>query len=214
MKLDAKTISVLQNFQNINPSIYIKPGNQIRTMSPTGTVLARAVVPDLFPTEFGIYDVSRFLGINSLFKESEIFFDQKYLTISNGNSKVKYVYCDQENIVTPPNREIKLDSIDIEFVLKPDVLSSVTKAMQILGYNEIAISGDGENLTISAVNTKNKTSDVYSVKIGETARTFNVILEADKLKILPIEYTVQVSNSGLAYFKGESVEYWIATKTK
>ena len=45
MKLDTKTLNVLKSFTPINPSILIKEGNIVSTISPTKTVLAKAKVP-------------------------------------------------------------------------------------------------------------------------------------------------------------------------
>lgn len=210
MKLDTSTMTVLQNFQTINESIAINPGNEIRTISPTGTVVAKAKVKDTFPIPFAIYDVSRFLGIASLFKDADFDFADKHLTIKSGASKVKYVYCEPENIITPPKKQISLPSVDVEFDLKSSVFTSVMRGMQVLGYTELAIIGEKGKLTLSAISLKNKTSDVYSVEIGETDKEFNVIIEADKLKILPVDYHVQISKQGISYFKADTIEYWIA----
>lgn len=212
MKLDPKTITILQNFQSLNPQLAVDKGNILKTLSTTEAVIAKATVPNDFPRSFGINDLSRFLGIYSLFKDSEIEFEEKYLVIKSGASVVKFVYGDTDVMLKPPSKDMKLSSVDIEFELKPEVFNTVLKAMQILGYNEIAITADGENLNLSAVDTKNTTSNVYSVKIGETNKKANFIIEADKLKILPMTYVVQISKEGLALFKGDMIEYWIATK--
>lgn len=212
MKLDPRTVTILQNYEKINPMILINRGNELRTISKSGTVLAKAKVEDKFPVTFALHDLSRFLSVYSLFKDSDIEFEENYLTIKSGNSFLKYVYCNPELVIAPPKKELTLPEFDIEFELKAEVFNSVMKTMQVLGYNEIAIVGDGKKLSIAAICLKNKTSDVFSVDIGETDKKFNIIIEADKLKILPMDYIVKLTTmkKGLAYLKNDTIEYWIA----
>ncbi len=49
MQLSDNTMNVLKNFAAINPSIVIKPGNVLRTISPQKTIMAIATGVDDFP---------------------------------------------------------------------------------------------------------------------------------------------------------------------
>jgi len=215
MKLANETITVLQNFQSINPSIVISSGNVVRTISETETIFAKAVVADNFPIKFGIYDLSKFLGILSLNKNSEIQFEPNHMVITQDRSKVRYTYCNVELIKTPPeDKEIVLPSIDVCFELKADVLKEVLKAMAILGFNEICFSGSDGVLSVQAINTKNESSDLFSTEIGTTDSQFSVVIEADKLKMIPADYTVSITKQGIAHFRSSTVEYWVGISTK
>lgn len=211
MKLSQQTISILQNFQTLNPSIVLTPGNVIKTM--TKTTVAKATVSDSFPMKVGIYDLSKFLGILSLDKESDIEFNEKYMIIKQGRSKVKYSYC-ETSLILHPEKDVKAFDVYVKFDLTPDTLQGVTKAMAILGFSEIEIRGEDGRLFISAVNTKNTASDVFSTEIGEVDKEFSAIIEAEKLKLIPATYTVTLGNEGLSHFKSDSVEYWIALSAK
>ena len=211
MKLSPQTISVLQNFQTLNSSIVLTPGNVIKTM--TKTTVAKATVPDSFPMKVGIYDLSKFLGILSLDKESDIDFQENQMLIKQGRSKIKYNYCDA-SLILHPEKDVKVFDVYVKFDLTPEILQGVTKAMSILKFSEIEIRGEDGLLYISTVNTKNKGSDVFSTEIGEVDKTFSAIIEAEKLKLIPSTYTVSLSNEGLSHFKSDMVEYWIALSTK
>lgn len=211
MKLSQQTIAVLQNFQTLNPSIVLTPGNVIKTM--TKTSVAKAEVSDSFPMKVGIYDLSKFLGILSLDKESDIDFHDSHMTIKQGRSKVKYNYCDS-SLILYPEKEMKDLPIYVKFELTPETLQGVTKAMSILGFSEIEIRGENGILSISTVNTKNKGSDVFSTEIGETDKTFSAIIESEKLKLISATYTVSLSSEGRAHLKSDVVEYWIALSVK
>jgi len=62
MKLNAKTLDVLKNFYSINPSLVVKEGNTLATISTNKTVLAKATVPDTFPNRFAMYNLGRFIN--------------------------------------------------------------------------------------------------------------------------------------------------------
>jgi len=73
MKLTQKTFNLLKNFSSINQSLYAYTGNKLKTVSETKTVIAEAEVQEMFPREFGIYDLNQFLGIVSLLEEPDLF---------------------------------------------------------------------------------------------------------------------------------------------
>jgi hypothetical protein len=90
MKLSDGTIAVLKSFSQINSSIKITPGNTLATISPLKTLLAKATIEDTFESGFSIYDLSRFLGILSLFDAPEIEIRSSDLVIKGGDKKVVY----------------------------------------------------------------------------------------------------------------------------
>ena len=58
MKLSDSTLAVLKNFAGINNSILVKKGNQLRTISVAKNILAEAEIPEDFPRDVAIYDLS------------------------------------------------------------------------------------------------------------------------------------------------------------
>ena len=61
MKLSEETLKVLKNFAGINPSILIKPGNNISTQAIAGNIVAEADIQEEFPVEFCLYNLVQFL---------------------------------------------------------------------------------------------------------------------------------------------------------
>ena len=101
MKLSDKTIKILKNFSSINQSMLFRTGSIIRTKSTTDTIAAQAVVEEMFPFEFGIYDLNQFLSVTSLFEDPEFDFQENHVTISSGDSSSNYYYTDKDMIVAP-----------------------------------------------------------------------------------------------------------------
>ena len=52
MNITRQTTEILTNFETINPSILVKSGSQLETISPMKNVLARANVSETFPQQF------------------------------------------------------------------------------------------------------------------------------------------------------------------
>ncbi len=216
MIISKDTISVLQNFMTINPSIVLRKGNVITTMTPTDTIHAKAVVEDQFPRTVPIYDLSKFLGILALTKDdSEIDFGENSMTITQGKSTVRYAYTPENQIVSPPEgQSISIKNPDVTFELTQEVWSRLASAMRVMGFSEFAFVGEDGILSIQALSTKNVSSDTYSTNIGETDKTFSCVVEANNMRIIPGNYTVSVVKQGLSHFKGDVAEYWIGISNK
>jgi len=213
MKLEGRTLQILKNFASINPSLQFKQGSFITTISPNKTMMAKAAIKEHIPHTFAIYDLSRFLGILSLFESPTLTLEERFLTISGGGRHVQYTYADPKLIVTPGDKEVKIPSVDIELDLKAEVLQSVLKAMGVLGLPELAINGEDGVMSVQAIDSKNPTSDKFSVEVGTTNATFKMIFLSENIKMLNEDYRVEISSKGIAHFTGGDVEYWVATES-
>lgn len=218
MKLSPRTISILQNFQTISTAILFRPGKRIRTISPSDTIFAEAEVEDEFPREFAIYELSRFLGILSLDKNSELEFHDKYMIIKQQHGSTRYFYCHPEMVSNEQNL-VKLrgdrpmadpvESAIVTFEMSSQVLGSLIKSMGILGFKEVAVCGSEGVLSLDALDVlaEKRGRDYpnrFSATIGQTSKTFMATIEAEKLKMIPMDYTVMVSKKlGALYLKGK-----------
>jgi hypothetical protein len=126
MKLSKDTLDVLKNFASINSGMEFKKGNTIRTMSSGKTVLAKASLKDEFPQDFCVYDLNQFLSVHSMFDNTEIDFDDKNVIFKFGPKKsTTYRKTVKEMIVTAPDKELSLPSVDIAFSLTKEELADL-----------------------------------------------------------------------------------------
>jgi hypothetical protein len=213
MNLNPKTIAILKNFSTINLSIVIKEGNVLSTMSTNKTIMAHATVPDEFPKTIGIYNLNRFLSAASLLNNPNFDFGNNSVTISDENQSLIYHYSEPSMIVSPPNKEIKLPSVDAHFILTNKNIQSVLKALNILGLPEIAIVGDGTNILLQASDIKNTGSDGFSIVMGDSQNVFRAVFRPDYLKIIEGEYDVKISSKGISQFTGVEATYFIAIES-
>jgi hypothetical protein len=214
MQFDTNTLNVLKNFSTINPSILIKEGGILKTMAPTKTVFAKAKMSQEFEKQIAIYDLSNFLSAMSMFDNPVLEFNDDNsanITAKNDTRGIKYMFANPQTIVTPPDSDIKLDEPYITFKLKNKSISDAIKALGILNLPDIAIVGDGNELTIQAIDAKKQVSS-YSDTIGVTDKKFTAYLKAENIKMLPSDYEVviaTVKNTYVVYFSNSDVEYWI-----
>lgn len=216
MKLSDPTLSILKNFSQINPSVVFRPGQKIRTISPQKTVMASAVVGEKFEATAGVYDLSRFLATLSLFEDADVAFAENQFVIRGGNSSLKYTYTSENMIVTPPEKDIVVPDPEATIDISWSVIEGVIRAAGVLGLPEIAFDSDGNTVTLSAVDSKNPTSDTFSSIVAEGGDfgEFRMIVKTDNLKLLPSDYTVSLSSKGMAHFASDKVNYWVAIESK
>ena len=217
MKLSNETLTVLKNFANINPGIEFKTGKKLTTISATKTVLAKAGVKDEFPQDFCIYDLNQFLSVQSLYKDGEIDFDDKHVIFKVGRKKLNYRKTAKSMIVTPPDKELTLPSVDVSFTLKEEELASILKTASILQSPNIAIMSDGEKISITTCDAKDNSAHTDSTEIADgNGKKFKALFLTENFKMISGSYEVQISSKGLSYFKNTKVdlEYWIAIEAK
>lgn len=214
MKFSERTLTILKNFATINPSVIFKPGNELRTISPQKTVMAISTIPDTIPSAACVYDLSRFLSMYSLYADPQIEFGEKNFIISEGKRKTKYVFADQSMVISPPEKEIKIPTNDVEVEVQWADLQSVIKASGVLQLPEIAFIGENGTCYLRAINSENPSADTYGVELGDTEDTFQLIIKTENLKLLPQNYNVSLSSKGISKFESTDIKYFIAIESK
>lgn len=213
MKFGARTIQILRNFSAINPSLQFDEGDVLKTISPNKTILAKAKLDDEIESTFAIYDLSRFLGVVSLFNEPQFELEEKLVNIKSQGRKVSYTFADPSTIVLPPNKEIKIGDADVSFNLKNEQFTEVMKALGVMSFPELVIAGEDGKVVLRATDTKNPSSDKYDIEVGETDLEFLAVFKSENLKIIPDNYEVFISSKGISHFVGTDVEYWISIES-
>jgi hypothetical protein len=187
MKISEATKSILKNFSDINQNLLVKPGSELKTISTMKNILATAKVEEEFTTEFGIYDLSEFLGVLSLFKRPTFSFEEKHIGIAEDgtSTKTNYFFSDPAVLVTP-QKDIKMPECEVNFVLTHADLANVKKAAAVMQLPDISIHSD----------------------TGE----FDFHFKTENLKLIEGDYDVAISSKNISHFKHKSkeIQYWIA----
>ena len=209
MKLSNETKEVLKNFSTINQNLVIKQGSNISTMSAMKNIIANAKVTEEFPKEFAIYDLNEFLAALSLFAKPELDFKEDFVLFTEENKALKYWYSDP-SVVTTPQKEITMPSVEISYKLSSSTLSEVQKAAAVIGAPDMLL----ENGKLKVTDKKNSTANDYEtpLDVGENDAKYKFWFKVENLKIIPGTYDVEMSSKKISRFKNTSVdvEYFIA----
>ncbi len=214
MNLSTDTLAILKNFSEINNNILFKPGSKLNTISAMKNILAEATITEKFDTEFGIYDLSEFLRAVELVEKPAVKINgANYAVITDEKSRqvIKYFFADKSVLVSP-QKGINMPDKTVAFTLKKDDFSKVQKAATTLNLPDIAIKGDGKKISFVATDKKNKSSNDYSLNVGETDKEFTAYFKADNFKIISDDYDVAISKAKISHFinRSKPVQYWIA----
>ena len=217
MKLSSETINVLKNFSGINQGIQFKQGTKLTTVSAGKTVLAQANLKDEFPQDFCVYDLNQFLSVYGLHKDSELNFDDSNVIFGSGRNSTKYRKTAKEMIVTPPEKEITLPSVDCAFTLTDEDYNNILKASSVLSSPHIAVESDGESVQIVAFDANDNSAHTNSIQVGEgNGKKYKIVFKTENIKLIPGNYSVEISFKGIGHFKNtkDDIQYWIAFEAK
>ena len=213
MQLSSDTVAILKNFSDINQNILVKPGNTIQTISTLKNILAQADIKEKFESEFAIYDLPEFLRAYDLFDKSELKFNgAQNMTIkdANGRQSIKYYFADK-SVVVAPTKTINMPDKYVTFTLKKENFAKLMRGVSTLNLPDIAVKGDGKELSIVAVDKKTPSND-YSIVVGESDKKFTAYFKTENFKMIPDDYDVAISKAKISHFinKGKPIQYWIA----
>ena len=213
MNLTSDTVAILKNFSDINQNILVKPGNKLQTISTLKNILAEADVTEKFDQEFAIYDLPEFLRAVDLFDKSDLKFNGgQNLTIADGNSKqsIKYYFADK-SVVVSPTKTISMPDKYVTFTLKKENFNKLMRGVTTLNLPDIAVKGDGKEISIVAIDKKTPSND-YSIVVGESDKKFTAYFKTENFKMIEDDYDVAISKAKISHFinKSKPIQYWIA----
>ena len=217
MKFSENTLAVLKNFATINSGVVLNAGKTQKSISPEKSILVEATLEDDVPSQFGIYDLNQFLGNVTTLKNPELTFTNDSVTIDDGDLALTYHACSANLIITPPEKELALKTVDVKFELSNATLSKLLKLASMNSLPNLSVVGKNGELRLKIHEKANDTSNHGSVKIGEYAgNDFSASFKTENLKLIPDDYTVELQNGAFAKFvnKAGNLKYFIALETK
>ena len=213
MNLSSDTVAILKNFSDINQGILVKPGNKLQTISTLKNILAEAEVPEKFDQEFAIYDLPEFLRAVDLFDKKTLKFNGgQNLTIADDNSRqsIKYYFADK-SVVVSPTKAITMPDKYATFQIKSDTFNKLMRGVTTLNLPDIAVKGDGKEISIVAIDKKTPSND-YSIVVGESDKKFTAYFKTENFKMIEDDYDVAISKAKISHFinKSKPIQYWVA----
>lgn len=214
MNLSNDTLNVLKNFATINPNIVFKPGQKLKTISESKTILASADIVEDFPHEFGVYDLNEFLSVLSLIDNPTLEFEDKAVMVKGSGQKIRYFFSESD-ILTTPQKDIQMPQAELGVNIEEDKLNQIRKAAAVLGHTELAITGNNGEVIASVLDTRDSTSNVFEIELDKDnscKNEFNFVVSIPNLKLLPGDYFVSISSKLISNWTNSNypVDYFIA----
>jgi len=107
-----------------------------------------------------------------------------------------------------------MPDVDVTFTLDQSTLNNVKRAASALGHSHLCISGEGNNITLTVVDSENSTSNAYSIDVAGTStlNTFNFVVNIANLKMIGGDYKVEISKKLISQFThtNHDLRYWVA----
>lgn len=214
MKLSKNTINLLRNLASINTNLLITPGNKLMTVAANKTAFASVEVEESFDTTFGLYDLNELLGVLSIFNDPDLEFSDKFLIVSEGKNRIRYMPADPEVLIFPKKEPKFTDTPDAEFKLTSGHLTQIIKAASVLKVPVVTIKGDGKKIVALVHDKTNPNSNQFVIDVeASTDKTFDLHVKVDSLKMLPEDYDVLVSFSKILKFIGDKKTYLVTCET-
>ena len=212
--ISKQTFNILKNFSSINSNLFVKAGNKISTISPSKNVMAEAIVDETFDSQFGVWDLNKFLGIVSLLEDPEFMFEEKCVVVTGVNgSSVKYYFADPA-LLTYPTKQVKTPSVAITFDLMADQFRELQRSGAALQLSDLCIVSKGTEVLAVVKDIKDPTTNVFTLPVGSNPEeaTFSFNFKLDNLKLFEGDYSVEISKTVISQFthKNLDLKYWIA----
>jgi len=217
VKFSRQTFEILKNFSTINSNILVKPGNLLSTITGAKNVMAEAKVPEQFDVEFGIWDLSKFLGTISLFQDPDFEFEDKYVLIKSASgSCVKYYYS-EPSLLTVPTKKLAMPDTVVSFNLSDSVFKEILRAASVLQLPDLAIQSKNGAIAAVVLDKSEPTSNDYSIDVGvnDTGAEFDFHFKIENLRFIPGDYTVNITEKVVSEFVNTSIDvtYWVALES-
>jgi hypothetical protein len=225
IELTPQTLDVLKNFSTINSNLLITPGSVLRTISQTKNVIGRATVAENFTSEFGIYDLSNFIGVLSSFENPVLTFSEeteadgtaKYVVISDrdGSGSFKY-YGSPKNVLKFLTKDITMPEPALQFDLPKDVLTKCLKAATMSSLPNMVVQSEGEKLDLVVRNEEVDSSNEFRITLSDegNGNKLNIIFDVLNLRLIPGTYRVAMDGKMICQFVNDekSLQYYIASE--
>lgn len=208
------TLTILKNFSSLNSNLLVKPGNVIKTITPSKTGMAVATVEENFDVEFGIWDLNKFLGVVSLFNNPTFAFGEKSVKIKNGGDSVVNYYYSESRLLTYPTKDVNMPGVDISITLTEKNFNELQKAASVMQLPDLSFKSDDDSIVAMVSDLSDPTSNSYKVVVGsgDALPEFLFNFKMENIKILPGDYKINFAKNTVGEFIHQSipVKYWFA----
>jgi len=232
MKLTTTTVQILRKFADINPNIFIEPGNIIRTMKEDKTIFAQYESDEQFDGNLAIFDLPRFLNAVKLLENPEITFPtdpmDSNITIRGESGGMLRYRMSPRTLLKVPSKGMGSFAARLEFVLTGETKDAILSAANALKVDSLSLRNRGTELVAKIFapedmngGSRSGVSDFYEFLIGEVDASdesdeYEYIFKISNLPSFAGDYNVSIAQKIISRFThtNMNLNYWIAVETK
>ena len=213
IKFSPETITVLENFAQIHPSLLFRKGSKLSVISgdSKAQVFAVARIPEEIQEDFAIYRLNDLLAVLSVFKNPEVLIDKNFLLITEDTRQLKFVFADLNSIDHPDDEIVDHPELITSFTLKNNDLAFLHKVGKLLNLPEVALKADGSKITINAFDSASPTSNLQKIDIADTSHSFDLVIDKKNLVFVALDYKVDIYRGFVKFTSVDkiNVEYYV-----
>ena len=150
-------------------------------------------------------------------KNPDLEFGDNRVTMSNDDIELTYFGCQPNLIISPPEKELALKSVDVKFSLSNAAFQQLLKLAAMNSLSNLTVVGEDGELLLKVHDKSVDTSNYATFNIGVyTGTDFTATFKTDNLKFLPDDYNVEIQAGAFAKFVNVSgnLTYFIALESK
>jgi len=218
MQFSDTTLQILKSFAGLNTQMFFKPGNVIRTVNESKTILVEATIDESIPVEFALYDLGNFLSVLSLDEQSTLEISTTEIKSTSQDAKTNLVYrcCDPQLIKNPFERNISLPTNDYVVSLTEKDILWAQKTGSVLQSPQIALISKDGHLSLDVLDSSNDSASYASRRLSTpNVPASKAIFKAENWRLIPGDYTVTISLKGISHFQHttKKIQYWMSLET-
>lgn len=191
--LSARTLSIMQNFASISPSIVLQPGKVLRSINDAGTLMGAADIEEDFPHVFPILDITKLLSILKVksFKDCKLEFTDKVINIKGEHAELSF-HASAKELTEMPEEGITLPSIDFQAEITAESLGEFIRISGVLSHKTAKLVAEGGKTYMVATTPELENSNDFKLMLGETDKPDCVMpLDVSNLKMMDSGYIIK-----------------------
>jgi hypothetical protein len=219
MILTRRTLEIIKNFSQINPSGMVWPEGDILSIDPpiTKTMLAVAQLDETNNERFAILDLVQFYSALSSFDKPEVELSGSRIVISDAGQAERGSFkfnTASEHVIKAPKGINFPDEDAISFDFDQQMVKRLFQGIGIVQAPKVIIKGEGGTMFAMGYDPDNSGMNQYQIPLSTTTKEFTYIFEVDHLNKLMkgVDYVASISPRGVARFRGDRLTYYVASK--
>ena len=213
MKISKKTLEILNNLSSLNMNFVFKEGKSQSSITTSKNRMVEVEFDEVFPSEFGVYDLKKFVKCVSNFEDPDLVFNENFVRISDKNNEAVFSHTDKE-LLTYAKKSIIFPEPVAELSLDKESLKSLIKYSRLMEFNYLILESDGFQAVARIQEKSDKFDNTFQVNLAMTDQAFKVAFTIKGLELVEDDYLISISDKGICRFKSinSKLTYFLATE--